>query len=186
MLKISLTYSAKIHLFFTFEINSMILRLLRSSSSKSTAGPRGSSVSEGAQERDSSRELFRYRNMEFWNTYFNVIAQTANFTFDHASFIRGLPPYPGHGASSAQSRVGPHLSSSVLCKWFGGPSGLGDQSSCILEKQLVELSSAGVIRELFLDWENSSWENDTAVFVSGAVHPTKARLAVLVAAKYGE
>jgi len=133
-----------------------------------------------------SRELFRYRNMEFWNTYFNTTAHTAAFTFDSGPFYTKVYNYlrdkepafidPSQGLVSLLPFFANGLP--VLRDWAIRRLG-------ITEKQLSELSSRSLIREKFLDWDNSSWENDTAVFVVGAVHPTKARLASLVAAKYG-
>jgi nucleoside phosphorylase len=132
-----------------------------------------------------SRELFRYRNMEFWNTYFNTMAYTADFTFDHGQFYTRVHAYlrtkelafldPSFGLMSLFPFFANGLP--VLRDWAIHRLG-------VTEKQLAELSSRGLVRETFLNWDNLNWENDTAVFVVGAMHPTKVRLATLVATKY--
>jgi len=133
-----------------------------------------------------SHELFRYRNMEFWNTYFNTTAHTGAFTFDSGPFYTRVY---NHLRDKEPAFIDPSQGLVSLLPFFAnGLPVLRDwaiRRLGVTEKQLSELSSRSLIREKFLDWDNSRWENDTAVFVVGAVHPTKARLASLVAAKYG-
>jgi len=133
-----------------------------------------------------SSELFRYRNMEFWNTYFITMAYTAGFTFEPGKFYRSVHAYL---REKEPAFLDPSLGLVPLLPFFAnGLAVLRDwtiRDLGVTENQLAELSSRGLTHESFLDWDNSSWENDTAVFIAGAVHPTKARLAALVGTKYG-
>jgi nucleoside phosphorylase len=133
-----------------------------------------------------SHELFRYRNMEFWNIYFNTMAHGADFTFHPGQFFTSVYVYL---RDKDPAFLDPALGLVNLLPFFA--SGLAVlrewaiQRLGVTESQLAQLSSRGLIREAFLDWDNSSWENDTAVFVARTMHPTKARLGRLVAAKHG-
>jgi nucleoside phosphorylase len=133
-----------------------------------------------------SRELYRYRNMEFWNTYFNTVAYTGDFTFDHGLFYERAY---AHLRNTEPTLIDPSSGLVRLLPFFGnGLPVLRDwaiRALGVTEKEVADLSSRNLVREAVFDWDNSSFENDTAVFVEGAIHTTKARLASLVASKYG-
>jgi nucleoside phosphorylase len=133
-----------------------------------------------------SRELWSYRNMEFWNTYFNTVAHAAHFTFDrgvfytHAySYLRAREPLLV-SRSSALTRFLPFFANGlpILREW-------AVRNLPVTEDQIAELVSLGLIQERVLNWDNLHWENDTAGFICQNIHPTKARIGIVVGTKYG-
>ena len=134
-----------------------------------------------------SRELWGYRNMEFWNTYFNTMAHTSHFTFNRGRFYTLAYSYLSDKepqlvtSSSPLVTLLPFFANGmpVLREWAQRTAGITDE-------HVATLISSGLAQERLLNWDNiATWENDTAGFICQLIYPTKARIALTVGAKYG-
>jgi len=131
---------------------------------------------------DPSKAFCQYKNMRFWNIYFNamessrkvVITETEFLNFAHKFFKeRNLIQF-----GSVLSKLMPFFANglSVHMEYVDKQLGInGDQ--------LKQLESAGIADHALLDWENKKWQNSSALFVRSKIHPTEAKILELVLQK---
>jgi hypothetical protein len=138
------------------------------------------------KKEDLSEDLFKYRNMEFWNEFFCYIEVTHKFESDikqsdfyksaYEFFVKREPRFIKD--KEAMAKLLPFFT----CEIPIHANYLKNLQ--IDETQFRRLLSGNVVDSEVLDWDNDRMENDSAKFIVSKLHPTKARILGIILEKY--
>ncbi len=139
-----------------------------------------------SEKNDISRALFRYKNMEFWNIFFNSIADNSKINMNIEDFYKNAYNFFSNPKKEQYLIKFKDTLPKLMPFFTNGMPVIRDYAENTLNisnAQIETLRNEGLIEFSALDWDKD-WKNNSAIFIISKIHPTKAEILQILFRKY--
>jgi hypothetical protein len=126
---------------------------------------------------DTSKAFARYKNMKFWNIYFNTVKKFGKMIANESEFLNNARQFFKDRKPQLIELKDPLAK--LLPFFANGRFALTEyvrEELQIGEDHIKELEVKGIIDRVSVPWEDENWDNCNAPAIRCRIHPTEAKI----------